>query len=207
MFNKKKIIISIILCLIPMVFGLTIYSKLPEMIPSHFNLNGEVDGYSSKKVFIFGLPLLFAFMNAFLAFSIKEDPKNIENNKTFLYKNSIWLLPIISNFVFFSTYLMISGYNINVGKIIHFPIGLLFIVLGNYLPKCKQSYTIGIRTPWTLNDEENWNKTHRFGGKMFVISGILMMASILIPNIFLISFIPLILPVIYSYLLYKKIVK
>ncbi|WP_197034479.1 SdpI family protein [Streptobacillus canis] len=206
MLNKKKVMISIVLCLLPIIYGLAVYSRLPEMIPTHWNFSGEIDGYTSKNMFIFGMPLLFAAINAFSIFGVKEDPRNAENQKTFLFKNFIWLIPIMSNFIMIITILVSLGYNISVSKLIFVPIAILFIVLGNYMPKCKQNYTIGIRTPWTLNDEDNWNRTHRFGGKMFVLAGIVTLFSVITEYAFFVSFVFIFAPTVYSYLIYKKII-
>lgn len=89
-------------------------------------------------------------------------------------------------------------------------VGVVFIVVGNYMPKCKQNYTMGIKLPWTLNDEENWNKTHRMAGKLWVITGFLVMLCILAPTsvmvaIFIITlFVAVMIPTVYSYLLYRN---
>ena len=85
--------------------------------------------------------------------------------------------------------------------------GLMFIIVGNYLPKCKQNYTIGIKIPWTLNSEENWNKTHRFAGWLWTICGILIMLTGFLGSfwVFLpIALLMVIVPVVYSYILHRK---
>ena len=86
----------------------------------------------------------------------------------------------------------------------------MFILIGNYLPKCKQNHTIGIKIPWTLNSEENWNATHRFSGKVWVICGILILFSIFLPTNFAayamiaVAAVMVALPIIYSYNYYKR---
>ena len=85
--------------------------------------------------------------------------------------------------------------------------GALFVIIGNYMPKCKQSYTIGIKIPWTLNDEENWNKTHRMAGFLWVIGGVVIMATAFLGTfqlLFVVLIPMVIIPFVYSYLLYKK---
>jgi len=88
--------------------------------------------------------------------------------------------------------------------------GVLFIIVGNYLPKCKQNYTIGIKIPWTLDSEENWNQTHRMAGRLWVIGGILMIFAVFLPNKFMVAAMVVVLlvmvtvPMIYSYRLYKN---
>lgn len=83
-------------------------------------------------------------------------------------------------------------------------VGIVLIVVGNYIPKTRQNYTVGIRTPWTLNNEENWNKTHRFGGKILVISGIMTILSVFIPYLYIFAFILFPLIIVYSYWIYRN---
>ena len=104
-------------------------------------------------------------------------------------------------------YLHALGVPVSVGFILSLFMGLLFIVIGNYLPKCKQSYTMGIKLPWTLNDEENWNKTHRFGGFVWVIGGLIILATSFLANFWILIAVLVFmvaLPTIYSYSLYRK---
>lgn len=99
------------------------------------------------------------------------------------------------------------GYATDIGFIMSLMIGVLYIALGNYIPKVKQNYTVGFRVRWTLDDEDNWYHTHRFGGKCMVIGGILMMAASPVINIWLlitVAFVPALLPILYSYIYYKK---
>jgi uncharacterized membrane protein len=86
-------------------------------------------------------------------------------------------------------------------------VGLMFIIVGNLLPKCRQSYTMGIKLPWTLANEENWNKTHRLGGKTWVIGGIITMATAFIGSFWILLGVLIVMvavPTIYSYCLYRK---
>jgi uncharacterized membrane protein len=102
------------------------------------------------------------------------------------------------------------GHKVSVEIIMPLFIGALVVVIGNYLPKCKQSYTMGIKLPWTLNDEENWNKTHRLAGFLWVICGVVMMATAFLGEfwLFFVLLIPMtIIPTVYSYSLYKKKMK
>ena len=102
---------------------------------------------------------------------------------------------------------MALGCEIDVEVIMPLVMGVLFLVIGNLLPKCRQSYTMGIKLPWTLNNEENWNKTHRFGGKVWVAGGIIILATAFIGSFWILMGVLLIMvtvPTLYSYLLYRK---
>ena len=102
------------------------------------------------------------------------------------------------------------GMEFRVEKIIPSLVGVVFIVIGNYLPKCKQSYTMGIKLPWTLNDEENWNRTHRLGGKLWVVCGLVVILSMFLPNKFMVAIflsvvaVAVFVPTVYSYLLFRE---
>lgn len=98
------------------------------------------------------------------------------------------------------------GMEFDVNLVVNFLLGILFIAIGNYLPKAKRNYTVGIKLPWTLNSDENWNKTHRLGGILFILAGILFIANIFISSeiIVYIMIFTFILPAIYSFYLYTK---
>lgn len=211
--NNKSIdkfaIITSILALLPMVLGILMMDKLPELIPTHWNLKGEIDGYTKKEYFIFGFPLFMSAMNLYLHFMLNSDPKN-KNRNFILIKFSKIILPTMSVFMISTSILVSLGYNINIQKILMIFIGLLLLIMGNYFPKSKQSYTVGIKLPWTLNSEENWKKTHRLAGFLYAISGVISILAALFTNSS-ITVLPLIaiivssiITTIYSYILYKK---
>ncbi|WP_302245818.1 SdpI family protein, partial [[Ruminococcus] torques] len=125
-----------------------------------------------------------------------------------------WLVPVISLLANCSTYLIALGVDFSIEIFISALIGVFFIVLGNYMPKLQQNYTIGIKLPWTLNSEENWNRTHRLGGKLYIVMGIAMILMSFIDSLLgseaaawiILSVITIgaIIPAAYSFYLYKK---
>lgn len=212
--DKKKymklFIITGIITLLPIVIGLLIWDILPEQIPVHWNINGEVDNYLQKEAHVFGMPLLMLFIHCICFFATRVDPKS-DNISRKPIQLVLSICPLLSIGLTSFTYLYVLGYNINIGTFVIALLGVLFIFIGNYLPKCKQNYTIGIRIPWTLNDEENWNKTHRLGGKVWTVCGILMIPIAFIPDsklmfvVFTIVTVAMILaPIAYSYVIHKR---
>ena len=204
--NKFKIVISSIITLLPMIFGFLVWNRLPESIATSFGWNGEITGYSSKMFAVVGLPAILTFVNLICIIATSADPrrKNI-NNKVFSIVLSI--VPVCSLLCGICIYANALGYKISVESIMPVFMGVLFLVLGFILPKCKQNYTIGIKLPWTLHDEENWNKTHKLAGKLWIYGGIIMIVSGLFNLTFLfmaIIFALVIIPTVYSYLLYRK---
>ncbi len=204
--NKTKLIITSIVILLPVIIGLILWNDLPDTIATHWGVNNEADGFSSKSFAVLGMPLILLALHWVCIFGTKLDPKHRDINHKMLTL-VLWICPVLSLLVSAVVYLTALGKAIKVGLIVIMFMGLLFIVIGNYLPKCKQSYTMGIKLPWTLNDEENWNKTHRFAGPLWVIGGVAIMATAIFesPIVFLVIVgVMVITPVVYSYLHYKN---
>ena len=212
MFKKhlKTLIITTIVTLLPVLAGVILWNKLPEQFPIHFNAAGEVDGWSSKAFGVFGLPLiLVAFQWLCGLGSLKMDPK-AENLEGKVFSLVLWIIPVLSVVLNALVYCTALGMDMNVQIIMPLLIGLLMVIIGNWLPKCKHSYTLGIKLPWTLADETNWNRTHRFAGPIWVVCGMVIMVCGLIGGAFLwvmpVAFVAMIAaPTVYSYLLFRKL--
>nr|MBQ5811845.1 SdpI family protein [Clostridia bacterium] len=203
--NLKLIIITTVISLLPMAVGLILWDKLPDTIATHFGLNGEADGWSSKATAVLFIPLFITALHLVCAFATSLDPKN-KNIDGKPFTLVLWITPTLSVLVCTLTYLIALGYNVSMNIVMPLFMSVLFIIIGNYLPKCKPNYTIGIKIMWTLNDEENWNKTHRFAGKLWVVCGIVTgVVSLFIPWFFFVTIAVMVFaPVIYSYILYRK---
>lgn len=206
MMNKKLVVITSIIILLPILVSLCFWNQLPEQVPIHWNIHGEIDGYASRFVAVIVLPLVLFVLHFVCAFATMVDPKHKN------ISDKIWILilsicPVLSILLMYMMVGSALGMEIDVNAILPVFLGVMFVVIGNYLPKCKQSYTVGIKIPWTLNSEENWNKTHRFAGPCWVICGIMVMFTGLFENEILIMVIALIMvfaPIIYSYMYYVK---
>lgn len=203
----KRIILSTLFCLLPIIYGSYFYNKLPDAIPTHFDFSGNVNGYTNKNIFVFVLPILLSI--SFLCYIIRLDSKNKDKN-TKIMNIMLFILPVLFNIIFILILFNALGYGFN-KSFANIFIGIFFITTGNYLPKFSQNNTIGIRIPWTMNDEENWYKTHRFASKLYIILGVLFIFSKFIQNddirfyitIMLFS-IFIFLPLVYSYIIYKN---
>ena len=207
--NKKKLILTSIIILLPIVIGLILWNKLPDKIPTHWNAAGEVDGWSSKAFAVFGLPGFLLAVHWLCLLGTNADPKK-QNINGKVWSIVFWVCPVISVLGAVLMYGTALGMQFAVEKIIPSLVGITFIIIGNYLPKCKQSYTMGIKLPWTLNDEDNWNRTHRLGGKLWVVCGLVLIVSMVLPSSFIIAAflviitVAVLVPTVYSYLLFKK---
>ena len=205
--NRKTMILTCLLCLLPMALGLYFYKELPEQMPIHWNAAGEVDGYASKALAVFGFPVFFAALEVLMFFVILNDPKK-QNQSNIMRQLGFWSLPAIEMIVYTATIFSGLGYDLPITTIAMLLVGVMFVVIGNYMPKAKQNYTIGIKLPWTLDDTENWNKTHRLAGFLWVIGGIAFLIAAFLPGgailTVAIAIVMVLIPTVYSYLLYRK---
>ena len=204
--NLKILIITSIIILLPIVAGLVLWNRLPEQVPFHWNAAGEVDGWASKPVAVFVPSAVMLAFQWLCVLVTSTDPKK-QNHPEKVQVLVLWLIPLITVFVSALMYATALGGNVRVEMLMPILLGVVFIAIGNYMPKCKQNYTIGIKIPWTLASEENWNKTHRLAGWIWVGGGILMMLTGFLGILWL-TVVPAVVmvavPFIYSYILHKK---
>jgi uncharacterized membrane protein len=211
---KKQTIIALGLVLLPFAYALYLYPTLPNKIPMHFNINGEVDGWGSKES-IYLLPSIMGLTSIFVYFLManikKIDPKRYEGADDKVYAQfglfTSGFLSCLSIVILYST--VHSGVDIN--KLIFPLLGFAFAGMGIYMPKLKQNYIAGFKLPWTLENEANWNATHALAGKVWMVGGALQMISALLlsgPAIFIvfisITAVMVIIPSIYSYRMFKR---
>ncbi|MBR3778357.1 MAG: SdpI family protein [Clostridia bacterium] len=208
--NKWLMVVTSIIILLPILGGVLLWDKLPERVPFHWGVDGEVDGWASKPMAVFGLPpfMLAIQWICILATGLEPKAKNVTTTK--MLGLVLWIIPVLNLFLHVMVYLAAFGRKVDMAAIMPLFMGALFVVMGNYLPKCKQSYTMGIKLPWTLNDEGNWNATHRLAGKIWVAGGLLTMPCALLSGVwaFIVMMSILVVmcavPTVYSYRYYKQ---
>ena len=205
--NRMKIIITSLITLAPILIGVLFWNRLPDQIATHFGQGNVPDGWSSKPMAVFGLPLILVALHLFCIFITLNDPKKKNIGRKIL-PIIFWMIPIISLLVNSATYGIALGLKIDIELIVSLLLGLLFIIFGNYMSKIRQNYTVGIRLPWTLSSEDNWDKTHRLAGKLWIVGGVLVLFNVFLKwTGFLIGIILVIVfvPMVYSYALYWKV--
>ena len=201
---------SILLTVVSLLLSLTVFSSLPEQIPAHWNVHGTVDRFAPKlTVFIF--PGIIFLITILFQFMRRTDPNsdNYDKNQREYHRYTF-----VIGLVFFAVQIMTIAaafrMDFNVNLIFCLGIGSLFIFIGNLLPKTKHNYFIGIRTPWTLADEQNWFRTHRLAGKIWVLGGLIVALTALAPESFQVPVFLTILavmvvtPFVYSYTEFRK---
>lgn len=207
--NKWKLLITSVIILLPILVGLILWNDLPEQLPTHWGGDGNVDGWSPKLFAVVGSPLLILAVHWLCIWITAKDHKNRDQSAK-IYGAVLWVSPVLSFFVCGITYATALGKSLSMGLSIFSLMGLLFIVLGNYMPKCRPNRTIGIKVIWALANEENWNATHRFGGKVFVICGCLLMTVVFLPEtvamwvLMPVTLLMILIPIIYSYVYYRR---
>jgi uncharacterized membrane protein len=175
---KKEMPMLIILSAL-FIASAFLYPRLPDKIPMHWNIRGQVDSYAAKSmVTVLLFPFITLCLYAITLFLPFIDPRK---NRYIQFEKAYYIsrFALIAFFAVVWTALMSAsiGLNVSIGKIIPGCVAVLLMVLGNYMGKVRRNWFFGIRLPWTLSSEENWNKTHRLGGKLFVISGVVGLLS------------------------------
>lgn len=207
--NKTQLILSSFITLLPVLAGLLLWDRLPEKFATHWCFDGQPNGFSSLPFAVFGPPVILLAIHFLCIFVTAKDPKNRDRNRK-PFGMVLWIIPIMSNLACALMFSLALGAKFSVGRVMNLAFGLMFLVIGNYLPKCRQNYTIGIKVPWTYTSEENWNATHRFGGRVWMAGGLLILLFSFLPRAFGIPlmFIAMIvlaaIPVVYSYLFYRR---
>jgi len=210
---RKSEIISLLIIMISFIIGISFYSLLPDKVASHWNARGEVDGYMSKFGGLFLMPVISLVLLLLFIIIPKIDPlkHNIEKFRKY-FDGFIVLMMLFLFYLYILTILWNIGVRFNFVHLLVPIFSIFFYYCGILIQKAQRNWFIGIRTPWTLSNEQVWNKTHKIGGILFKIAGIISLIGILLPEYALFFVIcPVILaslfPVIYSYFAYQKLTK
>lgn len=209
----KKELPLIAITLFPVIYLAFVWSNLPEKVPMHYDFQGNIDRYGSKTELIWISLLLPAFVYVlFLLLPLIDPKKKLQNmgNKLLQIR---YIMTIFMSAL--SVFIIYSSKNPSVveSSLLFAGIGLLFIILGNYFKTIKPNYFLGIRTPWTLENEIVWKDTHRLAGKIWFFGGsLIIIFCLIIPNQETLSYIFMgiagllaLIPIIYSYLRFRKL--
>jgi uncharacterized membrane protein len=211
---RRMLIFGSLMVLISLAVSLVVYPRLPDKVPVHWNAAGEIDGWGSAFQGAFLFPLMMAAILILLVFLPKVDPKK----KNYSRMSKPYTIIVLVTMLFFMLIHFGSlgtalGYFNSFPSFIQLGVGALFVIIGNYMGKLKHNYFAGIKTPWTLANEQVWYKTHRMAGPLWVIGGLIFMAASFLPSQFLIVTVMiviavlLIVPIGYSYWIFKRLNK
>jgi uncharacterized membrane protein len=207
--------LAVLLIIAPFIYGALIFPQLPSKIPTHFNIEGKADAWGGPSSIFIGPGIMGAvsiFVYVLVSNLKKFDPKKYEEANDALYKNfallTVAFLSILSLIIIYSS---THADQINVGKLILPLVGLSFAGLGWYMPKFKQNYFVGFKLPWTLENVDNWNETHKVAGTVWMFGGWLqVIATVSLPMKFvaigfmLTTAVMIIVPTVFSYRMFKN---
>jgi uncharacterized membrane protein len=198
--------------LVTFVVAAIVYPRVPDPMPTHWNAAGVPDGFGSRFVGVMLVPLMSVGLYLLFLVLPRIDPRQANYARfsdTYRFFRTLIILYMV--FVYAITLMAVfqPGYRMNSAWMFG-GIGFLFAALGNYLPRVRSNWFVGIRTPWTLSSEKVWRATHRLGGRVFVIGGIFIaVAGLLKPEwsvgvILAGSLVVAIVPIVYSYIVYRR---
>lgn len=168
--NLGTFIITLVVLLIPMLVGMILWNKFPNEIATHWGADGNPDGYSSRMVAVFGMPTFILVVHLLVSLATAIKDTNAISDK--LFRLLLWICPVMSIMVATLTYVTALGYEVNVPVMVLMLMGIIYIVIGNYLPKARQNHFFGMRVKWTLESKKNWEHTNRFSAKIMVALGL-----------------------------------
>ena len=208
----KKELPVLALVALPFIYLAFLWNQLPDSVPLHWNASGEIDRYGSKSTLLILPMLLPLFVYSLFLIIPRLDPKKkIEQMGNKYQSIKIIMVAITSVLSIYILYAVKQESSSNLNLVLAL-IGIIFMVLGNFSKTFKQNYFMGLRTPWTLESEEVWKSTHKLAGVIWLLGGllILVLSMVLPSNMNIILFLSIVvamvlIPTIYSYVLYKRI--
>lgn len=210
MSTRATVILSLLLIGLTVVAGIVLYPELPDPMPAHWNAAGEVDGYMSKFWGVFLVPIVTAGLVPLLVAIPSIDPLRA-NIEQFRREYNVFILGFVAYMDFVYALILWAGLGgtFNMSSALIPAAGLLFMMVGWMVGRARRNYFIGIRTPWTLDDEVVWDATHRLGARTFVVAGALMVLSaflgaagmwVLLGAIL----VAVVIPIVYSYVIWRR---
>lgn len=178
--GRRCLAVLAALCLVSLIAHLALFPALPEVVPTHFGASGEVNGWSDKRMALLLDALPLVFLGLFWLVP-RIDPKGEAYAKSGrVYQGFVILFTLLMIAMTWTTEAAALGWLPSeraVGLAVPVLVGVMLLALGNYLPRVRQNYTFGIKTPWALEDAENWRRTQRFGGVCFMVCGFAFIAE------------------------------
>ena len=187
---SKRMVLSSIVCVLPLVVSALLYRQLPNQMPIHWNSVGEANGFIGKNIGAWGIPLFMLVIHLVVAIKTEND-KSKQHLSVITNGLCFWAVPLASVIFVPLSLFKAAGYGLNITKIVLAIVGVLFIVAGNYLPKNQPNSIAGYKLPWTKNNPDNWNK---------IIISFIPLDNGLAGLTILATIIALLAPIIYSYI-------
>ncbi|HEX9347555.1 MAG TPA: SdpI family protein, partial [Gemmatimonadales bacterium] len=201
---------GLVIAALAVALSIWAYPQLPPTVATHWGLNGTPNGYSSRAMAVAIIPVVLLVMTGVFRVLPRLDPRR-DNYAKFI--GTYWLIAnTVILFILVAHGLIIAsglGYSVKIDRLMPIGLGLLFIVLGNYLTRVEPNWFVGIRTPWTLSSDTVWRKTHRTGGWLMVLAGLVVASGAFLPHgaflpLFVVAILVMaVIPIVQSYVLWK----
>lgn len=202
---------GLIIAVIALAMSAWAFPQLPPTVATHWNINGTPDGFSSRLMAVAIIPVVILVLIGVFNVLPKLDPRG-QNYAKFI--GTYWLIcNTVIAFMLIAHAMILSsglGYALRIDRVMPLGVGLLFVVLGNYLTRVEPNWFVGIRTPWTLSSDTVWRKTHRTGGWLMVLGGLMVAACAVLPHgaflpvLIVAILIVAVIPIVLSYILWKR---
>jgi len=212
--NTPNLLLALIILAFPFGYAAYVYPSLPSTIPTHFNIRGEADGFGGKDSIFLGPGIMSAvgLFTFFLLSNIKNfDPKRFKSEDDGMFKKfALFMVLFMSIMGLIITY-SATGAKLNITKLLLPFLGIVFAIMGWYMPKLHQNYFAGFKLPWTLENVDNWNETHKLAGKVWLYGGMVQaIGTLVLPSVpafivFITSIaVMVIIPSVFSYRMFKN---
>lgn len=211
MTRNRALLLGAILVLATIAVSVWAYPGLPPRVPTHWNLEGQVNGYSSPLVAVGIMPAVAAFIWLLMLVLPAISPRGfrVDSSATPFYASTLAVIAVMLAIHAGVTRTQLTG-SAPAAALFLVPIGILLVIIGSLIGRTKKNFWIGVRTPWTLASDEVWQRTNRLAGSLFVVGGVLLAAASLVGNgalaaLLAIVAVIVVIPVVYSYVLYRRI--
>lgn len=205
--HKMLMLLGSAIILLQTVVGVLLWDRLPDPIATHFDFHNQPNGWSSRTFTVFGMPLVLLALH-WICLLAECAPSRASNYSAKIKYLLMFIVPASSLLTMVVSYGYALDAGFNVGRIALVFVGVIFAVTGNYLPKIRRNYTTGIKLPWTMASEENWNRTHRMAAPVWVLCGLALIVLGLIGYtgwpMFIVIAAAVLIPTIYSFALHVR---
>lgn len=208
--KSRANLVSLGLILLSFAASAVFYNRLPDLVPTHWNVQGQPNGFTPKPWGPFLLPIITLGLYVFLKILPRISPRGF-GIKSFSKTYEVLVAAIVGfcSLIHLFGLLAGTGVHIRIDQVTSVALGFLLIVLGNFMGKLRKNFFVGIRTPWTLANDEVWFRTHRLGGKLSVLAGVMLIAAafmgIGLPTMIFVPIALAIVTTVSSYIIYKRV--
>ena len=207
--NWKSMLIAAVIILLPMLVGVVLWDRLPDPMATHWDFEGNANGWTGRTFTVFGIPLVMLALHM-VCLLVTESDRNSCGQNPKLKRIMYCVVPVVSLILCAAVYPSALGIQVPMRLMALLFLGVVLLIVGNYMPKCTMNRFMGIRVPWTYRSEANWTATHRFAGRLYVVIGLLCLAGAFVPSehiaiaVTVLALISCCAPIVYSYLYEKR---